>query len=125
MTRILIMDDDGVIRGAIREILEAADYEVLEAADGAAGLELQRERGADLLVDLFMPKRDGVELIKALRQEASRAKVVAMSGGGRHGTVELLRAAAALGATRTLPKPFGSRELLTAIREALETRPPE
>ena len=110
----------------IPEILEAADYEVLEAADGAVGLELHRETGADLLlVDLFMPKRDGVEVIKALRQEAPRAKVVAMSRGGRHGTVELLRAAAALGATRTLSKPFGSRDLLTAIREGLETRPPE
>ena len=126
MARILVMDDDGVIRAAVPRILESAGYEVLEAADGKAGLRLHREQGADLLlVDLVMPESDGVEVIRALRQEAPLAKVVAISDGGRHRNVELLRAAAGLGATRTLRKPFVSRQLLTAIRAAVETRPPK
>src|SRR5260370_16043486 len=88
MARILVMDDDGVIRAAVRRILESAGHEVLEAADGAAGLRLHREQGADLVVvDIFMPGRDGVEVIRALRQEAPLAKVVAISGGGRHRNV--------------------------------------
>src|SRR5216117_2015940 len=68
VARILVMDDDGMLRGAIRIALEAAGYEVLEAADGHAGLRLQREQGDDLvLVDIFMPERDGLEVIRALR----------------------------------------------------------
>src|SRR5438132_12651846 len=50
VARILVMDDDGTLRGAIRVALEAAGYEVLEAADGQAGLRLQREQGADLVL---------------------------------------------------------------------------
>src|SRR3989449_9307464 len=72
VARILVMDDDGTLRGAIRVALEAAGYEVLEAADGHAGLRLQREQGADLvLVDIFMPERDGLEVIRALRDRKS------------------------------------------------------
>src|SRR5467141_2224873 len=58
VARILVMDDDELLRGALRVALEAAGYEVMDAADGNAGLRLQREQGADLvLVDIFMPGR--------------------------------------------------------------------
>src|SRR5713101_5042302 len=94
MARILVMDDDGTLRGAIRVALEAAGYEVLEAADGHAGLRLQREQGADLvLVDIFMPEQDGLEVIRALGAEHSQPTIVAMSGGGRTGQIEVLEAA--------------------------------
>jgi len=117
------MDDDGTLRGAIRVALEAAGYEVLEAADGNAGLRLQREQGADLvLVDIFMPERDGLEVIRALRAEHPQPTIVAMSGGGRTGQIEVLEAAAALGASRTLVKPFEPRQLLKVIRELLGER---
>ena len=120
VVRILVMDDDALLRGALRVALEAAGYEVLEAADGDAGLRLQREQGADLvLVDIFMPHRDGLEVIRALRDEIPPPKIVAMSGGGQTGQVEVLRAAAAFGAARTLLKPFEPRDLLTAIRDLL------
>ena len=123
MARILVMDDDGTLRGAIRVALEAAGYEVLEAADGHAGLRLQREQGADLvLVDIFMPERDGLEVIKALRVESPQVKIIAVSGGGRTGQIEVLSVAAAFGAARTLVKPFAPRELLKVIRELLAER---
>ena len=123
VARILVMDDDGMLRGAIRIALEAAGYEVLEAADGHAGLRLQREQGADLvLVDIFMPERDGLEVIRALRAEHPQPTIVAMSGGGRTGQIEVLEAAAALGASRTLVKPFEPRQLLKVIRELLGER---
>jgi CheY-like chemotaxis protein len=120
MARILVMDDDELLRGALRVVLEGVGYEVLEGADGEAGLRLQRERPADLvLVDIFMPERDGLEVIKALRVESPRAKIIAMSGGGKTGQIEVLRAAAAFGAARTLLKPFPPQQLITAIREVL------
>jgi len=125
MAKILVIDDDELLRGALRAVLEGAGHEVLEAADGNAGLRLQRERAADLLlVDIFMPERDGLEVIKALQSQTPRPKIIALSGGGKTGQIEVLRAAAAFGASRTLLKPFQPRELLTAIRELLEERAP-
>ena len=123
MATILVVDDDDVFRAALRVILEAAGYAVMEAPDGEAGLRVYREQGADLiLVDLFMPKRDGLEMIQALRAMIPQPKTIAMSGGGTIGPRDMLAAAAALGAARTLRKPFASRDLLAAIEELLEDR---
>jgi DNA-binding response OmpR family regulator len=120
MTRVLVMDDDAVLRGALRVALEAAGYDVLDAADGDAGPRLHRKHGADLvLVDIFMPERDGLEVVRALRAVIPRPKIVAISGGGRTGDLDVLRAAAALGAARTLQKPFEPHVLLAAIRDVL------
>jgi DNA-binding response OmpR family regulator len=120
MARILVVDDDQVLRGALRVVLEAAGYEVIEAADGDAALRLYDEQGADLvLVDIFMPERDGLEVIRALCAAIPQPKIVAMSGGGRTGNLDVLEAAAAFGAARTFRKPFESRALLAAIRELL------
>jgi len=94
------MDDDELLRGALRVVLEGVGYEVLEAADGEAGLRLQRERAAELvLVDIFMPERDGLEVIKALRVESPEAKIIAMSA---HAAQAVPTAAAAHGDPRSV-----------------------
>ena len=125
MTRILVMDDDALLRAALRTVLEAADYDVLEAADGEAGLRLYHERGADLVVvDIFMPERDGLEVIRALRAAVPGPKILAMSGGGQSAQLEILKAAAVLGADRTLRKPFQPHQLLTAIGDLLGIQGP-
>jgi len=125
MARILVVDDDQVLRRALRVVLEAAGYDVMEAADGDAALRLYGEQGADLvLVDLSIPERDGLEVIRTLRTAIPRPQIVAMSGGGRIGHIEVLRAAAAFGAARTLRKPFESRDLLATFRELLGARGP-
>jgi len=83
-------------------------------------LRMYRTHGADLvLVDLFMPERDGLEVIKALRGAIPQPKIVAMSGGGRAGNVDVLQAAAAFGAALVFRMPFASRDLLAAIHELL------
>jgi len=121
MPRILVVDDDHVLRGAVRVVLEVAGYTVTDAPDGEAGLRVYREQGADLvLVDLFMPVRDGLEVIQALRTAIPQPKIIAMSGGGGIGILDGLKAARALGASRTLRKPFESRALLAAIDQLLE-----
>lgn len=123
MTRVLVMEDDEVFRSALCVILEGAGYEVTDAADGAAGLRRYREGGADLvLVDIFMPEVDGLEVIRALRSEVPRPKLVAMSGGGQAGHEDILKIAAALGAERTIRKPFTPRDLLSAVRDLLGGR---
>ena len=120
MPRVLVIDDEELRRKAIRVVLEIDGYEVIDAADGAVGLRLYREHGADLvLVDMFMPEKDGLEVIRALRTEVPRPIMIAMSGGGQSGQADPLEAAKALGAARTIVKPFQPRELLTMIRELL------
>ena len=122
MARILVIDDDALLRRAIRVALEAAGYEVIEAGDGPAALRVYRERGADLLlVDLFIPEPDGLEVIRTVRAEVPGAKIIAMSGGGSL-KLDLLAAAAAFGASRTLWKPFVPDVLLAAVRELLGER---
>ena len=122
MARILVIDDDALLRRVIRVALEAAGYEVIEAGDGTAALRVYREQGADLLlVDLFIPEPDGLEVIRTVRAEVPGAKIIAMSGGGSL-KLDLLAAAAAFGASRTLWKPFVPDVLLAAVRELLGER---
>ncbi|MCC7110121.1 MAG: response regulator [Deltaproteobacteria bacterium] len=68
--RVLVVDDDAVVRRLVRALLEPAGYRVLEAASGTAGLELAKEfRPAVVLVDLMMPELSGFEVIDALRAD--------------------------------------------------------
>ena len=124
MARILVVDDDALLRGALRVALEAAGYEVIEAGDGRAALRAYHEHGADLLlVDLFIPEPDGLEVIRSVRAEVPDAKIIAMSGGGSQ-KLDLLAAAEAFGASRTLWKPFVPSVLLGAVRDLLGERGP-
>jgi DNA-binding response OmpR family regulator len=120
MARILVIDDEVQLRGVVRRILERAGHEVVEAGDGEAGLKLHREHGADLvLLDIFMPGRDGIEMIRDLKTEAPGTKIIVMSGGGRRGNLDLLDDARLLGASRALRKPFELAELLALVQELL------
>ncbi|MBP3956723.1 response regulator [Gemmata sp. G18] len=124
MPRILVVDDDPVLRKAVRRMLEPEGFEIEEAEDGRDGLRRFRARPADLaLCDLFMPERDGLEFLRELSREFVGGKVVTMSGGNGHGTVDLLPLAKFLGADGTLYKPFKQADLLKAIRHVLSSIP--
>jgi two-component system chemotaxis response regulator CheY len=120
MMRILVVDDDGKVRKAVAAMLQRAGFEVIEADGGEEALRAFREQGADLLLcDLFMPGRDGLEVIRELCREFPGVKIIAMSGGGFDGTVDMLPMAWHLGATGVLYKPFGQATLLAAVERAL------
>ena len=119
--QVLVIDDDPKVRVAIRRALEQEGFAVLEAADGEAGLQLYREHGAAVVIlDIFMPKRDGLEFIREVRADGRKAKIIAISGGGQIRQMDMLKAAAAFGASRTFSKPVEMKELLSAIHELLE-----
>ena len=120
MARVLIIEDDAQTRKTLRNILERARHEVVEAHNGKVGISLYREEPADLVIaDMIMPEVDGVETIMKLRQDSPDVKIIAISGGGRIGPDAYLFAAGKLGALRTLPKPFGKKELLGVVEEVL------
>jgi CheY-like chemotaxis protein len=117
VARIIVVDDDASLRTLLRALLEDAGHEVVEAADGKAALQAIGDGGADIvLTDLFMPGMDGIELIRAIRREHPTLNVVALSGGGFSGTIDLLPVARRLGAVEIVNKPF----TLTTIRAAVE-----
>ncbi len=114
--RVLVMDDDRNMRDIIRLFLEKAGYEVLEAADGAEGLRLCSDGSVDLaIVDIFMPEKDGLEVMGELRNRAVGTPVLAISGGGSSQMPEMLNHATAFGAKDILPKPFSEGELVAAV----------
>ena len=118
MTRILLIDDDALARDMLRQMLERAGYDVVEAASGREGLQHYQATAIDLIItDILMPDQDGLETILELRRLAPEAKIIAISGGGQSGLLDLLPIAAKLGAQWTLRKPLRRLELLEAIRQ--------
>jgi len=117
MPTVLIADDEPAIRRALREILEFEGYTVEEAVDGDEALAKAQAGGVDLvLLDIKMPKRDGMEVLQALHAAESTVPVVMISG---HGTVETAVEATQLGAVDFLEKPPDLNRLLVTVRGAL------
>ncbi|PQZ95060.1 DNA-binding response regulator [Arthrobacter sp. MYb227] len=118
--KILLADDDPQILRALRITLAAYGYEVIPAADGAAAVRLAVERHPDLLLlDLGMPKLDGIEVISAVRGWSSMPILVL---SGRSDATDKVAALDA-GADDYVTKPFSTEELLARIR-ALSRRTP-
>lgn len=113
---VLVVDDDPSIRRALRAELEAAGYEIAEAADGEEGTRLFAEMEPDLvLTDLAMPGTDGFDVIAAIRK-THRTPVIVLSVRG--GDTDKIRALD-LGADDYVVKPFSVQELLARVRAQL------
>lgn len=119
--RILVVDDEPTILLLLRRILSEEGYEVVTANDGDEAIRLSESLSFDLfLIDLIMPRKDGIETILQLRTLKKNTPVVAMSGGWHAGTRNCLALAAKLGACATLAKPFDQKSLLGTLRSALK-----
>ena len=116
-----MIDDDPDVRGSLCKMLTRAGYEVVAAGDGKAGVELQHRQPADLIItDIFMPGLDGLQTIRQLKKEGSEVKIIAVSGGDRTGTMDLKEHARLMGAITVLGKPFEMRDVLAAVKAALD-----
>jgi len=116
MAKILIIDDEDVLRDSLREILESQGHTVTDAPDGVVGTERFITDGADLVItDLIMPLMDGLETIRNIRREKTNVKILALSGrGGVHVNMNLERAKN-FGADAALQKPCDPGEVLDAV----------
>jgi CheY-like chemotaxis protein len=119
LATILLIDDEESVRRVFKAALEQAGYHVLTAEDGKHGLRLLEHQSVDLiLVDIFMPEMDGLELIPVVRKTRPAIKIIAISGGSER--MNQLDIAKHLGAHDTLKKPFSIQELLDAISSHLK-----
>ncbi len=81
--KILIIDDEKAIRDSLRNFIEDADYDMVEAENGRAGLALLAQERPDLiLVDLRMPEVDGLEVLLRVKEESPDTPVIVVSGTG-------------------------------------------
>jgi CheY-like chemotaxis protein len=120
MARILVIDDELVIRQALAIMLANVGHKVETAENGRIGLELLERESFDLvLTDILMPEMDGVEAMRKLRALPSPPKIVAMSGGVQLSREDFPRAAELLGADAALSKPFRARELYALVERLL------
>ena len=118
MPRILIIDDEKAIRHTLKEILEFEDYQVDQAEDGPAGLDLLIQQKYDVvLCDIKMPKMDGLEVLERARTLAPDAAFIMVSA---HGNIETAVEATKKGAFDFLPKPPDLNRLLVTVRNALD-----
>jgi len=117
---ILVVDDEQSIRRLLRTSLEAQRYNVVEAHDGEAALNLTSHNVIDVCVlDLGLPRMDGFEVIEKLRASGSAVPIIVLSS--RADEVGKVRALD-LGADDYITKPFGVDELLARVRTALRHR---
>lgn len=120
MIRILLAEDDELLRETLRIALEKAGYDVVPASNGVAALNLLRQTEFNVIVtDVLMPEMDGLEVIQSLRKASSDVPIVAISGGGRTRNMDMLEYAREFGADRILPKPLLPRDLIAAVKEVL------
>jgi CheY-like chemotaxis protein len=130
MRRILVIDDEMLVREALQRVLASTTVSVIAAADADEGLAALRKSAFDLvIIDVVLPGMDGVAAIKEIRRHHPQLPIIAISGGGDFGlsgyrpesisTIAYLAACTAAGANEVLAKPFETAELRSLIAHVL------
>lgn len=119
-TRLLLCDDEDVLRRLVRATLGTGKYSIVEARDGDEALEQARRTRPDVMViDMMMPGRTGLEVLKQVRGDAELGATPVIMLSARTQKADRLAAVAA-GADRYLAKPFSPRQLAKVVEELLE-----
>jgi len=120
VARILIIEDDDRLREMLSRILQHEGYDVADAPDGKAGMRLHHEKQSDLVVtDIFMPEKDGLEVIRELRRDFPDVKIIAMSGGSPIVSMSYLPTAKMFGAHHILSKPFKLKKFVESVNNLI------
>jgi two-component system OmpR family response regulator len=120
MPKILVVDDDPHIRDLIRFALRKEGFEVAEAKDGLAALDMHRRQAPDLVIlDILMPELDGTEVCRRLRKEAATPIIFLSSRDEELDRIIGLE----LGGDDYVTKPFSPRELVARVKAVLRRRP--
>jgi DNA-binding response OmpR family regulator len=112
---VLTVDDDPIVRADLRLVLEDAGFDVLDAADGVEAVDATRRDAPDvLLLDLVLPRLDGIDVIRRISSEHV-VPIVALTGQSQRLAEQALHA----GASAFVLKPFHPEEVVCAVRDAL------
>ena len=121
MARILLVDDDDQVRQMLKKTFEREGYEVVEASDGVQAIEAYDPQSIDIVItDIVMPEKEGIETIRDIRTTNPKAKIIAISGGGRIQPGDYLNWAQRFGVEATFTKPIRRQEILDTIEELLK-----
>jgi DNA-binding NtrC family response regulator len=119
--KILVVDDDAIVIKSCRRILEAEGFEVSAVPNADNALEAIKNSDFDLLlIDVKMPKRDGMYLMREIKKNWPEIPTIVMSG---YPTPETIAEVLRLGATLFIPKPFRPDELIKSVRQVLKNVP--
>jgi two-component system phosphate regulon response regulator OmpR len=119
--RVLLVDDDDKLRKLLKEYLEGYEFHVFTLADGEAVLNSIRKESPEIVIlDIMLPKKDGLEVLKEIRA-ASRVPVIMLTAKGEEADRVV---GLELGADDYLPKPFSPRELLARMKAVLRRLDP-
>jgi two-component system response regulator AtoC len=121
--RVLVVDDEPLIRWSLVETLSAAGHSVIEASDGALAVPVVSEdkKPVDVIVlDYRLPDSNDLNLLSTLRRLAPRTQVVMMTA---FGTAEVTNGALGLGAYRVVSKPFEMHDMAALVLQAHAARP--
>jgi DNA-binding response OmpR family regulator len=128
---VLVIDDEPDVRDSISQVLTRVGFEVLTADNGLTGVEDFFRRPADVvIVDVIMPRSNGVEVIKKIRTAFPGARIIAITGGGNFGplgykpgtivTDAYLESARQSGADAVMSKPFHRSDLIALVRSLVK-----
>ena len=118
---VLIIEDDPIMLRNLAQWFQQAGCKVMVAHDGAEGLaQFEKLRPNAVVTDIIMPNREGVETLMAIKALDPDVKILAISGGGRIGSTDLLAMAHSLGADAVMAKPFRSTDVVGAVARLLQ-----
>src|ERR1700738_3967368 len=117
---ILVVDDESEIREGLELLLSTEGYSTSSAETGEAGLALLEEKPFDLLLlDVSLPDRNGLDLLREIRRRDPHLSVVLITA---YGSIDMARAAFKSGAMDYITKPWSNDELLAQVAQAVESR---
>lgn len=115
--KVLIIEDDAVLRRGLSNVVARLGCGVLEAANGVEGIRHFRQHKPDVIItDILMPEKEGLETIREMRRENPGVRIIAISAGSPMYKLQFLDLAEKFGASYSFNKPVDPEELLTAIR---------
>jgi DNA-binding response OmpR family regulator len=131
MSTVMVIDDEADVRDSIQQVLSRVGFEVMTADNGLSGIEGFFAHPADVvIVDVIMPRSNGIEVIRKIRESFPGARIIAITGGGNFGpfgykpgtitTDAYLASATESGADAVMTKPFHRQELIALVRSLVK-----